>query len=84
MNRPFNRGTQIASSLQYSGKWQLPVQMKHAKLNAFGFAALRLTESLFMEFLAEIERKGEGGQKVVIPLSCLIITAMNKKHSAWG
>ena len=55
--------------------------MKHAKLNAFGFAALRLTESLFMEFLAEIERKEEGGQKVVIPLSSLIITAMDEKHS---
>ena len=55
--------------------------MKHAKLNAFDFAALRLTESLFMEFLAEIERKEEGGQKVVIPLSSLIITAMDEKHS---
>ena len=38
--------------------------------------------SLFSwNFLAEIERKEEEGQKVVIPLSSLIITAMDEKHS---
>ena len=37
-----------------------------------------------MEILAEIERKEDEGQKVVIPLSSLITTAMDKKHEVWG
>ena len=64
---------------KWNTQWAVFVQT-----NAFDFAALRLTQSLFMEILAEIERKKDEGQKVVIPLSPLITTAMDKKHSVWG